>query len=122
MRSISILLKVLPVCLIILAGVVLPAADARALDFWPFGDHGINYTIRIEGADKDAADWFGKLKLDQKTQDHPPGTLDELDQEGVRRSAQLRQALAAKGYFDALVEYHLNKTEPPELYFKITPE
>lgn len=96
------------------------SGEARAAGLWPFGSDGIDYQVRIEGADKEMQDWFSQLDLDEKTADHPPQTLDDLDSDGAQRSNRLRQALAAKGYYDPVVDYHLTKeADPPVIGYTI---
>ena len=95
---------------------------ARAAWWWPFGGNGIDYAVTIDGADNELNDWFKKLKLTDKTEKNPPQDLKDLDQELLTLENRLRQALAAKGYYEPDVRAALDSAaKPPILHYTIAP-
>lgn len=96
-------------------------AGAQAFSLWPFGK-GIDYTIDIEGVDAGTRGWLKELALTAKEKEDPPENMEALTQLGVTRADEIRKALAAKGYFDAVVEHELEQNvSPPVLHYSITP-
>lgn len=99
---------------------MLASSSAYASWWWPFSGSGMDYVIDIQGVDKATADWFHTLRLDSKTSDNPPRTPGELEQEGVALENRIHKALAAYGYFDAVIEYHIDHSQPtPTLRYAI---
>lgn len=97
---------------------VLAAPPAHA--FWPFGDDGMDYAIKFDGADDSMKEWFGELALDQKTEENSPKTLEELEAEASSLSDKAKKALAAKGYMEATAEPRLDaQAEPPTIHIAI---
>jgi translocation and assembly module TamA len=107
--------------LMVLASLCL-CTGAQASWWWPFGEKGIGYTVTITGIDKDTNKAVDTYDVKTSTSAHPPKTLTELDQEGVALGSRLLRLLHARGYFDAVTEYHLDKNaHPAALVYAVTP-
>lgn len=107
----------LSVCCLVLVSPV----RTQAAWWWPFGPKGIDYTIKITGVDAEMTTWIASLKLDKPTETRPPEKPDELSQEAVALGERLRKALAAKGYYDAVIQSTVDKkSEPPVLRYTIS--
>ncbi len=90
--------------------------------WWPFGEKGMDYTIIIEGVDSETLAWFNTLKLTQKNEQHPPETMEDLEQESGSLEQRLNLALKAHGYYEAQIDVRLDKNAvPPLLHYSITP-
>ena len=98
---------------------LLPLA-AQAAWYWPFGDDGIDYTIRFDGADDEMTHWFAKLKLDQPPDANPPQNEEELEQEANTLAARVKKALDAKGYVESHAEPQVEKATPPVVQITVT--
>ena len=119
LRTIRPLLQGAAFACTVMAGLTL---NAEASWWWPFESDGMDYAVVTTGVDADTQKWFDTLKLDKKDSDHAPKTMDELGQEGIALESRLRQAMASRGYYDALVDFTLEKNKtPPVLLYKITP-
>ena len=101
---------------------VLAVAMPSAQAFWPFDDDGIDYAIRFEGAPQAMQDWFHALKLDEPTGTNPPQNLEELRAEASVLGGKVKDALAAKGYMEAVVEPMVDaQADPPLVRIAIEP-
>ncbi len=112
------MLRVLIAVLLVL--VALPA-QSHAAWWWPFGDKGVAYGVELNGVNDELAKWFDKLKLDEtggQTVENDEG----LEQELALRGDRVRAALAALGYYDAVVRQDVRRGgEEPVLVYMIQP-
>lgn len=93
------------------------ATPVQAAWYWPFGDNGVKYDIRLNGTDSEVTAWLDELKLD-KTNKLENG--DELEQELAVRGGRVRQALEAVGYYDAIIQQRVDrKGKVPVLVYDI---
>lgn len=94
---------------------------AQAAWYWPFtANKGLAYTITFSGINDETRTWFKQSNLNERNTATPPQTQSELEQESAALSVKIRQALEAKGYYDATIQPQVDKA-PPALHFAITP-
>ena len=107
---------------LVFCGAFLCASAANAAWYWPFGDNGLDYKVKIYGVDKQTKEWISSLDIDKKNEVTPPKTVAELNQEGVAVSESLRKAMDARGYYDASIQQKtIKKGDEHHLVFQITP-
>lgn len=95
-------------------------APSMAAWYWPFGDDGMDYKIKIYGLNKQNSEWVSSLKIDQRNEVTPPKTVDELNQEAVSVAEKIRKALEARGYYDALIDHKtIRKGDEHRLVFQV---
>jgi translocation and assembly module TamA len=98
----------------------LGTGTAQASWWWPFSAKGVDYKIDIQGVDKQQMKWLKSLGITEKSEDHPPRTMDDLDQEGVAVGERIRQAMAAHGFFDAQIDQRVDKkAKPAVLHYQV---
>ncbi|RYG61684.1 MAG: hypothetical protein EON60_02615 [Alphaproteobacteria bacterium] len=94
--------------LAVLLGLVLVPAQSHAAWWWPFGTNGEEYRVEFEGLDSELSQWFDNLKLNA-TRGQPVETEEGLEQELALRGDRVRTALAALGYYDAVVRQEVRR-------------
>ncbi len=114
--------KRLLAALMLLYPLVLATPSAQAAWWWPFGDEGIEYEIKLEGANKTikkAAKQVGITEVDSK---NLPQNMDDLQRLAAEKSAKLKKLVDSKGYYDAAIDQqHDFEAKPPTLRYRINP-
>jgi translocation and assembly module TamA len=114
-----------------LAGAVLLAlsitiAPLPAAAIWPFGNGGVEYNVLLDGAEEELAAWLRAVSLLENKPDPAPQNAMELESLAGADVTRLRDALKAKGYYDAQVRMEMQRPEngekePLRVIFHLTP-
>ncbi|MET0154895.1 MAG: BamA/TamA family outer membrane protein [Rickettsiales bacterium] len=85
------------------AAILFHAREARAFDWWPFGNKGIKYSVEIDGLDKKIVKKYELEKLARQAidKDRSPKTVGQLGVYGGLMAERIRKAMESRGYYDA---------------------
>lgn len=111
-------LRGVALCLALLGLMALPMA-AQAAWYWPFGKDSLDYKVEFGGIDAETLAWLKELKLDEPQSDTEVTDRDSLERELVVRGGRVRQALQARGYYDAVVVQDIREGGTPVLVYRI---
>lgn len=107
------------VLLALLLALVAAPLHAHAAWWWPFGKDGVDYKVEFSGVEGEVKEWFDHLKLDD-TRGQVVETEDGLEQELALRGDRVRLALAALGYYDAVVLQDVRRIDDkPVLAYRV---
>lgn len=107
-------------CVWLVGLLVLPCL-AHAAWYWPFGRDTLDYKVELAGLDDTAYAWLKELKLNEPHSDTDVTDRHSLERELVVRGGRVRQALQAKGYYDATVVQEIREEDVPVLEYRIQP-
>ncbi|TKW60492.1 MAG: hypothetical protein DI628_06205 [Blastochloris viridis] len=109
-------------CAALLGLMALPMA-AQAAWYWPFGKDTLDYKVQFSGIDDATYAWLKELKLDEPKSDTEVTDREGLERELVVRGGRVRQALQARGYYDAILVQDIRENEEkvPVLVYRIQP-
>ncbi len=103
----------------LLVGLIALPVAAQAAWYWPFGKDTLDYKVEFAGIDAETFTWLKEVKLDEPQSDTEVTDRESLERELVVRGGRVRQALQARGYYDAILVQDIRDGKTPVLVYRI---